>query len=68
MSMSHRDHKRRTASIASTTGGRGKASAIRVSAPGATPKQRAKLAELGRRFCVVHATLSQPPIDVEVSG
>jgi uncharacterized OsmC-like protein len=44
-------------------------SEIRISAPQATPEQRAKLAELGRRFCVVHSTLSHPPrIDVEVGG
>ncbi len=43
-------------------------STIRLSAPEATAEQRAKLAELGRRFCVVHATLSQPPrIEVEVT-
>ena len=50
-------------------GYRGLGSKIRISAPEATPEQRAKLAELGRRFCVVHSTLSQPlRIDVDVSG
>jgi uncharacterized OsmC-like protein len=31
---------------------------IRLSAPGTTPEQKAKLIELGRRFCVVHDTLA----------
>lgn len=31
---------------------------ISLSAPGTTPEQKAKLIELGRRFCVVHDTLA----------
>ena len=34
---------------------------LSASAPGATADQLARLAELTRRFCVVHATLGDPP-------
>jgi uncharacterized OsmC-like protein len=42
---------------------------IRASAPQATPEQRARLIELGRRFCVVHDTLAHGArVEVTVSG
>jgi uncharacterized OsmC-like protein len=34
---------------------------VRVSAPAASPEQLEKLADLARRYCVVHATLKDPP-------
>ena len=42
-------------------------STIRISAPEATPEQRARLGELGRRYCVVHDSLSHG-VHVEVAG
>jgi uncharacterized OsmC-like protein len=42
---------------------------IELSAPDATREQVDKLIELGRRFCVVHDTLSHPPrIEVAAAG
>ncbi len=34
---------------------------VRVSAPSASPEQLERLADLARRYCVVHATLREPP-------
>lgn len=42
---------------------------VRLSAPGTGPERRERLAELARRYCVVHATLSDPPrVEVRVTG
>ena len=42
---------------------------IDVGAPDASPEQLDRLVELARRYCVVHATLKDPPqIEVQVEG